>query len=151
VEVTILLCDSAEAVNGKLYILGGGWSVTGPGPVASAIALRIDVPWNDTNRPIAVRVELLDADGAPAQIPAPGPDGATQGVAVDIGFEVGRPPGTPLDAAVAFPIPPLQLRPGSRYVWKVSIDGETKDHWQVAFTVRPMQQGVGPAGIPGSF
>ena len=31
-KVTILLADAAQAVEGKLYILGGGWSITGPDP-----------------------------------------------------------------------------------------------------------------------
>ena len=31
-KVTILLADAAQAVEGKLFVLGGGWSVTGPEP-----------------------------------------------------------------------------------------------------------------------
>ena len=31
-KVTMLLADSAQAIEGKLYILGGGWSITGPDP-----------------------------------------------------------------------------------------------------------------------
>jgi len=27
IEATMLLCDSAQAVGGKLYILGGGWTM----------------------------------------------------------------------------------------------------------------------------
>jgi len=27
VEAILLLCDYAEAVNGKLYIMGGGWTM----------------------------------------------------------------------------------------------------------------------------
>jgi hypothetical protein len=50
VTLSVLLADSAQAVGGKLYILGGRWSVTGPGPSASAIALKIEVPWDETNR-----------------------------------------------------------------------------------------------------
>ena len=44
-----MLADAAQAVEGKLYILGGGWSVTGPEPSASAIAAYIQVPWDRTN------------------------------------------------------------------------------------------------------
>jgi hypothetical protein len=43
-KVTILLADVVHAVNGTLYILGGGWSATGPDPSPSALALKIDVP-----------------------------------------------------------------------------------------------------------
>ena len=31
-KVSLLLADSAQAVAGKLYLLGGGWTVTGPEP-----------------------------------------------------------------------------------------------------------------------
>ena len=43
-KVTMLLADAAQAVNGKLYILGGGWSVAGPDPTPMAIALKMEVP-----------------------------------------------------------------------------------------------------------
>ena len=32
----MLLCDAAQVADGKLYVLGGGWSMTGPDPVPSA-------------------------------------------------------------------------------------------------------------------
>ena len=47
VKVTMLLCDAAQVSDGKLYILGGGWSMTGPDPVPSAVALKIDVDWHE--------------------------------------------------------------------------------------------------------
>ena len=39
-DVTLLLCDFAEAVNGKLYVMGGGWNVLfAPGqPVTMSVA-----------------------------------------------------------------------------------------------------------------
>ena len=43
----MLLCDAAQVSDGKLYILGGGWSMTGPDPVPSAVALKIDVDWHE--------------------------------------------------------------------------------------------------------
>ena len=29
----MMLCDAAQVSDGKLYVLGGGWSMTGPDPV----------------------------------------------------------------------------------------------------------------------
>src|SRR5688572_18666622 len=46
-KVTMLLCDAAQVVDGKLYLLGGGWSFVGPDPAPMAIAIKIDVPWTD--------------------------------------------------------------------------------------------------------
>ncbi len=140
----MLLCDAAEAINGKLYILGGGWSVTGPAPAPSSLAIRVEVPWTDANRRIPVRVELVTQDGDPVTIDDP--LGNAQPIMASLEMEVGRPagviPGTPLDATVAFGIPPLPLATGSRYVWRLTIDGESKPHWQAAFSTRELPPGV---------
>ena len=70
-KVTMLLADSAQAVGGKLYILGGGWSITGPMPSPSAIALKIEVPWDLAARRHNILLELVDADGQPIRLPTP--------------------------------------------------------------------------------
>lgn len=66
----MLLADAAQEVNGKLYVLGGGWSVTGPEVPPMAIALKIDVPWNEANRRRQWELVLLDADGSPVTFPS---------------------------------------------------------------------------------
>lgn len=139
-KVTMLLADSAQAVNGKLYILGGGWSVTGPGPVPSAIALKIEVPWDRANQRHDLKIALVDGDGHPVQVPTPEGERPLE---LNSQFEVGRPPGlrpgTPLDVALAVNLGPLPLRPGVRYVWRCVIDDEMDEDWQVAFTTREQQ------------
>ena len=67
----MMLADAAQAVEGKLYILGGGWSITGPEPTPSAIAAYIQVPWDRTNVQHEFRFELLDADGNPVILEDP--------------------------------------------------------------------------------
>jgi hypothetical protein len=134
----MLLADAAQVAQGKLYILGGGWSVTGPGPVPSAIAIKIDVPWDQANRQHRFEVALFDGDGQPVRV-------EEQPVMIGGQFETGRPPGippgTPLDVPLAIALGPLPLGPG-RYEWRCSIDGETREDWNVSFTVR----GQGQAG-----
>ena len=61
----MLLADSAQEVGGKLYILGGGWSITGPEPLPMAIALKLEVPWDRTNEQHSLLLEFLDEDGEP--------------------------------------------------------------------------------------
>jgi len=142
-KVTLLLADSAQAVDGKLYVLGGGWSIIGPEPSPIAIAMKIEVPWDQANRSHLWQLELLDADGNP--VSAAGPDGEGQPIEISGEFEVGRPPGlkpgTPLDLPLAITMSPLPLPPGGRYVWRLSIDGASQEDWQLAFSTRPAREG----------
>ena len=136
-RATLLLADSAQAVEGKLYILGGGWSVTGPQPVPMAIALKVDVPWDQANSRHQWRLELVDADGQPVQL---GEEGQQTPVEIEQEFEIGRPagvkPGTALDFVVAINIQPLPLEAGRQYAWRLSIDGESQDDWRLPFSTR---------------
>lgn len=138
-KVTMLLADSAQAIGGKLYILGGGWSITGPDPTPSALALKIEVPWDQANQRHRFVLELLTGDGQPVLVTAA--DGAQTPIQVSGELEVGRPagltPGTPLDAAVAINLGPLPIPAGGRYVWRLSIDGEFREDWQAVFSTRP--------------
>ena len=139
----MMLADAAQAVGGKLFILGGGWSVCGPEPLPMALAVKIEVPWDQANLAHAWRLELLDSDGAP--VLADTPDGARP-IEVQSEFEVGRPagvkPGTPLDLAFAISFGPLALPAATRYEWRLSIDDESEDDWRVAFTKLASAPGV---------
>src|SRR5215213_3704668 len=99
----MMLADAAQAVEGKLYILGGGWSVTGPEPAASAIAAYIQVPWDRTNVEHRFAFELMDSDGHP--VAAETSEGDEEPVTIEGAIEVGRPvgvtPGTPIDVPLA--------------------------------------------------
>lgn len=135
----MLLADSAQEVGGKLYILGGGWSITGPQPSPSALAVKFEVPWDRANHRYRVTLELVDADGEPVMIE--GPDGETAPLRLEAQLEAGRPaglkPGTPLDAALAINFAPLPVEPDRRYEWRLTIDGKHDNAWSVGFTTRP--------------
>lgn len=137
-KLTMMLADSAQAVQGKLYILGGGWSITGPDPNPMAIAIKADVPWDQANRKREFKLALYDEDGRSFMVQTPTGE---RPIEISGQFEVGRPPGlkpgTPLDFALAINLGPLPLRPDTRYVWRFYVDGETKDDWRVGFTTRP--------------
>jgi hypothetical protein len=137
----MLLADHAVVADGKLYINGGGWSVTSPGS-SSAIAIKLDVPWDRTNQPLRLRLRLLGQDGEPVTVP--GPEGA-QPVEIVGEAEVGRPAGlahgADIDFPLAFQIGPLPLRPGQRYEWVLDVDGETQQDWHLTFSTRPGQAG----------
>jgi hypothetical protein len=84
----LLLADHSEAVNGKLYMTGGGWNVLNlpelPHEWGFHIALGIDVAWDETNQPHNLHVNLHD------------PDGIELGEGLSADFETGRPPGMPV-------------------------------------------------------
>ena len=119
-EVTMLLCDSAQAVGGKLYVLGGGWThlYTPNAPANMSLAVVIAVPWDEANRRHNIRASLLTEGGEPVQID--GDPLVAQGE-----FEVGRPPGlragTQLNTAFAFNLQGLILDIGD-YVWELYIN-----------------------------
>ncbi len=140
-KVTMLLADAAQAVDGKLYVLGGGWSICGPDPVPMALAIKLEIPWDQSNVRHTWRLTLVDSDGAPFM--APGPDGEEQPLAIEAQFEVGRPPGvrpgTPMDLPLAINFGPLPLEPGTRYEWRMEIDGEPQEDARLAFSTRPRE------------
>src|SRR5215467_6166980 len=127
-RVTILLADAAQSVDGKLYILGGGWSITGPDPVPMALAIKIEVPWTEANTPHTLELKLINEDGQPVIAHTPIGD---RPIELTSEFETGRPAGlrqgTPLDVALAINLMPLPLPPGSRFTWHCFIDGNTAD------------------------
>jgi len=133
-RVTMMLADAAQEVNGKLYILGGGWSVTGPQLPPMALALKVDVPWSAADRSHQFLLVLVDADGHPVRV-----EGQDTDVSASGQFEVGRPPGLPagtdIDFAFAITVGSLPLAAG-RFAWQLWIDGETREDWQRPFQVR---------------
>ena len=90
-QVTMLFADAAQVANGKLFILGGGWSVTGPEPSPSAIVLKIAVPWDQANKSHHLVLSLIDTDGNP--LTASDPAGQQQPFRIEADFEAGRPAG----------------------------------------------------------
>lgn len=107
-KVTFLLADSAQAVDGKLYILGGGWSIAGPGPVPMALAVKLDVPWDQANQVHRLELSLRTADGdEPVSAPLGEQTLELKIVGVlEIGQPPDLPPGTDLDAVLAVNLAP---------------------------------------------
>lgn len=132
----MILADGAQAVGGKLYMLGGGWThvfvpqFPGPPIAPFAIALGLTVPYHLTNRRFSFALELTDADGMRV------------GDLLAGELEQGRPPG--LRAGTSQPILiAVNARPefpqAGRYTFNASIDGQPMK--SIAFeAVEQMQQ-----------
>jgi hypothetical protein len=120
-EGVLLLCDYAEEVGGKLYIMGGGWTrLTRVRQVVDlSVAAKLLVPWNEANRPHTLGLKLMTDDGAAAM------DSDGRDIAISGKMEVGRPPGltegTPLDLPLSFRFEDLPLNEG-RYRWELLVD-----------------------------
>lgn len=119
----MLLCDAAQTAEGKLYVLGAGWSnMPANTPTNMSLAIKLSVPWNMANELIRVRASLVDADEQVVDFGV-GP------VVLETEFEVGRPPGmkrgSPLDVSMAFNFPGVRLMPGD-YAWRLEIDDVEK-------------------------
>ena len=122
----MLLCDSAQVAGEKLYILGGGWSIMGPDPAPSAIAMKIDVDWHETDMSAPLELYLEDADGRPVMVDTPE---GSHPLEVRSDFQVARPAsgagrhagrrgdGDQLDAAAAGAREPIHL--AAHHRWRV--------------------------------
>jgi hypothetical protein len=123
----MLLCDAAESVGGKLYVLGGGWShIQTPNvPVNMALAVKLSIPWDQANQPIRLKASLYDEDRhnvirlGEEQVP----------IELEGNIEAGRPPGlrpgTSLDAPFVLNFPGVTLGSGG-YEWVLEVDGNVR-------------------------
>jgi hypothetical protein len=130
----LILADSVQAVDGKLYMLGGGWdqrtSQSYPEPIQLGLAISLLVPWDETNQKQSLAIAIRDSDGRDV-VPT-----------INGQIEVGRPPGlrpgvtqrSLMAINAGFPLP----APG-RYEVSVSLpDGTEK---RVAFEAHVGSQG----------
>lgn len=135
-RVAMMLADSGQAVGGKLYVLGGGWSLTAPG-VPGAIAGIISVPWNETNRKHVLAFSLAEADGDAVVVDTPQ---GKQPLEIRGELEVGRPPGIRPGSLINVPFavnyPAIPVQAGKAYEWRWSINGKSRDDWRLPFEVR---------------
>lgn len=134
----MLLADAAQVADGKLYILGGGWSITGPVPMPSAVAVKVEVDWNEVDELHHWELFLVDEDGHPVMVDTPE---GSRALEVRGDFQVNRPeglpPGSPVDFSLAVNMGPLPLAAGKRYRWNLAIDGQADESWAVSFSTRP--------------
>ena len=114
----LLLADHAEAVNGKLYLMGGGWDRIAlaqfPGPASFDVAMGVLVGYTETNEPHEFQLTLEDDDNEVVLGPVTGQ------------FELGRPPGLKPAQAQRFMVAvrgPFPLQQPGCYHWVATLDG----------------------------
>lgn len=138
VKATLILGDYARVADGKLDVLGGGWTAAGPGPISMGIGVVVEVPWDERSETHSVRLALVDADGRQVQLQQA--DGSIQRIEIETTFELvagaEHPAGSPLPFCMAANLPGLPLPPKHRFEWLLTVDGKSFDSWRAAFSTR---------------
>ncbi|HET8658640.1 MAG TPA: hypothetical protein VFM55_06540 [Micromonosporaceae bacterium] len=142
-KINVILADTGvQDPQGKLHLLGVGWSQIGVQPNGlsgdMAVAVLIEVPWDMCNKELNVELELRSEDGEPVLVPTPGgqqPLRMTQRLVIPT--PPGAPNGSPGTANLLVKLQGgLALAPGSWYAWRVTADGKDDENWTARFFVR---------------
>jgi hypothetical protein len=143
-EIDAILCDHAQAADGKLFISGGGIDRSFAGPdlphmISLGLGAVVRVPYTATNQVHKFTVTIVDEDGQP--VGPYSPDGIEQQpVQVEIPFNLGRPPGMmpgmsqPWSVALNFQLPLGRL---GQYHFVVGIDGSDEKRLPLLLTLAP--------------
>jgi hypothetical protein len=121
-EATVFLCDFAEEVGGKLYIMGAGWSrLKRPRvPTTMSLAVKLTIPWEESGAVHKLKAELVTSDNETMTI---------EGKPVRVTGEVGSHPtpdvsrDVPLDVNFALRFEGIALDSG-RYAWRLEVDDQ---------------------------
>ncbi len=141
-KVSLIMARFAKVADGLVDVMGGGITVMGAEPAAVFIAGTVEMPWEAAGVHHEARLDLIDAHGNPVV----GRDAAGAEVAVEIHgqFDVAPMPGLARGSQLVLPLaisaPPVPLSPGSRYEWRLWIDGETHEDWRLGFSTLPVAQ-----------
>lgn len=144
-EVDVMLCDHAEAREGKLFINGAAINLffvpaEPPHQISAYVAAVVHVPYTATNHPHRMTITLVDQDGTGVRPWVP--DGAPEPppVRIDAEFNVGRPANLPPGEAQTMPFAAgfqLPLPEIGNYVFEVEIDGSPMRSLPFRAIVRP--------------
>ena len=124
----VLLAHSGHLdKSGTLHALGLGWT-TSPTPTAQHVLIVfVEVEWSEIGQSFPIRAELVDGDGNHVA--------QTEENTINARRHPVHPEGTPVTIPFIATIPPLTLKVGERYQWRVSIGGEMHEDWLAGFTV----------------
>lgn len=112
-----MLADAAQALDGKLYIHGGGWdTITAKSfPTfhpSMALALLFRVEYHEAPGQLPLRIRLVDADEQEERI--------SMGGSVNVGHAPGSIKGEPSFVPFTLTIPSLRFDEPASYSFKVS-------------------------------
>lgn len=117
----LILAESAEAINGKIYLLGGGadrhFAQDFPVLLRADVAVGILVDWNETNQLHSMELKIVDEDEKVI-------------IAIEGELESGRPPGAKPGQSMRTMIAvrgPFQIESPGAYKVSMSLDGTPQE------------------------
>jgi len=143
-KVNLMLADSAQVADGKLYVLGAGWSmIVAGGPFA--VCGIIDIPWSEATAWHKLRLELIDADGEPVCVPTADDEVGNPIVVEHPPYRATITPHVEPGSSLQWPFavnvgPGIPLEPGSLHEWRLTIDGMAEEGWSLPFSTVAQQQ-----------
>jgi hypothetical protein len=123
----------------QVVLMGTGWTVRPPDPQPMAVYFVVYLP-RDQAGVHRWRLELTYANGAPITLSE-----QVSGVPSNLVWEnEGEVVGldnpeltTPLTLGALIALPPVRLPKGREYVWRLTVDDETRDGWALPFRTTP--------------
>ena len=121
VSARIILCDFAQASpDGKLTLVGAGWSFTNPGPSVLGVGVLVELDHDEMSKSHTWELVLRDADGRPVN--GPGGQSVRLEGRLTPAPQPGHPLGMPFKAGLALNLFGIALPPDGRFQLVLTID-----------------------------
>ena len=133
-RVSMFLCEAAQVAEGKLNVLGAGWSQLGSAPAQMAVAVLIEFDSAEANGAHHFELFLTDREHQPVFTEAGGQRSAIE-VRGDASVELpaGYDPRLPVPWPIAINVPGVALPPDEAYQWNLVVDGHGEPAWTLPF------------------
>ena len=139
IQANLTLAMAGGLQDGLVALFGLGVTVRPPEPQPMAVYALIFIPREEAGRH-SWRIELTYASGKPVRLAKP-----IAGIPSDFVFEneadvhgLDDPTlTTPLTTGPLISLPPFPLPKGREYLWRLTVDGETRDEWTSRFRTSP--------------
>jgi len=125
-KILLITADAATISEGKINMLGAGWTRISAGLANFCVVVRLEIPWSMTNSELDWSLDLVDEDGRIYE-----PTEASGGMRLEGQVQVGRPDnltsGSSLEAPLVIPFVQLPLRPGA-FEWRFKVANSVAEY-----------------------
>mgnify|MGYP006949114319 CR=1 FL=1 len=110
-KILLITADAASISDGKINMLGAGWTRISAGLANFSVVVRLDIPWTMTNTELDWSLDLTDQDGR-LYVPTHDSGGLHLEGQLHVGRAEGLTQGASMEAPLVIPFIQLPLRPG---------------------------------------